>query len=111
MVYGNSLMNNIIAIICPDQKHCADALDISVEDLTKNEESLELKNLILKDLLKLAIEASFNGLEKIKYAIITFEGFTVNNNCMTPTMKIIRKNVELRFKTNIDEIYKSISIK
>ena len=111
MVYGNSLMNNIIAIICPDQKHCADALDISVEDLTKNEESLELKNLILKDLLKLAIEASFNGLEKIKYAIITFEGFTVNNNCMTPTMKIIRKNVELRYKTNIDEIYKSISIK
>ena len=111
MVYGNSLMNNIIAIICPDQKHCAEALDISVEDLTKNEESLELKNLILKDLLKLAIEASFNGLEKIKYAIITFEGFTVNNNCMTPTMKIIRKNVELRFKTNIDEIYKSISIK
>ena len=111
MIYGNSTMNNIIAIICPDKGYCAEALDISVEELVKNEENSDLKNLILKDLLKLAIEANLNGLEKIKYLIITFEGFTVNNRCMTPTMKIVRKKVEIRFQTRIDEIYKSIPMK
>lgn len=111
MIYGNSSMNNIIAIICPDQKRCAGALNIPVEELVKNEENPALKNLIIDDLLKLADEANFNGLEKVKYAILTFEGFTVENSCMTPTMKIVRKKVELRFKERIDKLYESISIK
>ena len=111
MIYGNSSMNNIIAIICPDKKRCADALGISVEELVKDEENKELQNLFIDDLLKLANEAKFNGLEKVKYVLITFEGFTVSNTCMTPTMKIVRKKVELRFKNRIDKIYESISIK
>ena len=111
MIYGNSSMNNIIAIICPDKIRCAEALNISVEELVKNEENDDLKKLIINDLLKLAIEANFNGLEKVKYVLITFEGFTVENSCMTPTMKIVRKKVELRFKERIDELYESISFK
>ena len=111
MIYGNSSMNNIIAIICPEKKHCAEALDISVDELVKDEENEALKKLIINDLSKLAIDAKFNGLEKVKYVIITFEGFTVDNSCMTPTMKIVRKKVELRFKDRIDKLYSSISIK
>jgi long-chain acyl-CoA synthetase len=108
MIYGNSSMNNIIAIICPEKKHCAEALGISIEELTKNEDNPELHNLIINDLLKLAVEANFNGMEKAKYALITFEGFTVENSCMTPTMKIVRKKVELKFKERIDKLYNSI---
>ena len=111
MIYGNSSMNNIIAIICPEKKQCAEALDISVEELVKNEENEQLKKLLINDLSKLATEAKFNGLEKVKYVLITFEGFTVNNSCMTPTMKIVRKKVELRFKDRIDKIYSSIPMK
>jgi long-chain acyl-CoA synthetase len=107
MIYGNSSMNNIIAIICPDKKHCAEALDISVEELSKDEENKDMKKLIINDLLKLAEQANFNGLEKVKYALITFEGFTVANSCMTPTMKIVRKKVELKFKERIDVLYDS----
>ena len=108
MIYGNSSMNNIIAIICPDKKNCAEAMDLSIEELMKDEENPELKKLLINDLLKLANEANFNGLEKVKYILVNFEGFTVENSCMTPTMKIVRKKVELRFKKRIDEIYKSI---
>lgn len=111
MIYGNSSMNNIIAIICPDKPHCANALDISVEKLINDGDNKDLKNLILKDLLKLANEANFNGLEKVKYFIIDFEGFTIENGCMTPTMKIVRKKVELKFKNRIDKIYGSIPMK
>ena len=108
MIYGNSFMNNIIGIICPEKKHCAEALGISVEELEKDEENEKLKKLLVDDLLILATDAHFNGLEKVKYVIITFEGFTVENTCMTPTMKIVRKKVELRFKNRIDDLYKSI---
>jgi len=111
MIYGNSSMNNIIAIICPDKVHCANALNIPVEQLINCGDNKDLKNLILKDLLSLANEANFNGLEKVKYFLLDFEGFTIENGCMTPTMKVVRKKVELKFKSRIDKIYSSIPMK
>ena len=109
LIYGNSNMNNIIAIINPELNRCAEDLGISVEELSKDEENPKLKELIRKNLEKYAFEAKFNGLEKIKYMILTFEGFTVNNSCMTPTMKVIRKKIELKFKERLDKMYKEIN--
>ena len=108
MIYGNSNMNHIIAIINPDMERCAQDLGVSVEELNKDEENPKLKELIRKSLEENASEAKLNGLEKVKYMLLTFEGFTVNNGCMTPTMKVIRKKVELKFKERIDRIYKEI---
>ena len=111
MIYGNSSMNNIVAIIVPDKKHCAEALGVSITELVKDEENPKLKEIIIKDLDKIAKESDFNGLEKVKYVILTFEGFTIENSCMSPTMKIVRKKVELKFKDRIDELYKSIPVR
>lgn len=108
MIYGNSNMNHIIAIINPDMERCSQDLGVSIEELKKDEENPKLKDLIRKSLEENASEAKLNGLEKVKYMILTFEGFTVNNGCMTPTMKIIRKKVELKFKERIDRLYKEI---
>ena len=105
MIFGNSSLNNIIAIICPEKHHCARELEISEEDLVKDEENPKLKNLIISDLNKLAIEANFNGLEKVKFVLLTFEGFTIANECMTPTMKIVRKKVEIKFKNRLEKLY------
>jgi long-chain acyl-CoA synthetase len=108
LIYGNSNMNNIIAIIQPDLERFSNEFGISIDELSKDEENPKLKEIIRKDLERYALEAKFNGLEKVKYMILTFEGFTVNNGCMTPTMKIVRKKVELRFKERINKIYKEI---
>ena len=62
----------------------------------------------ITDFKKLAEDANFNGLEKVKYILIDFEGFNIENNCLTPTMKIIRKKVEIKFKERIDKLYQSI---
>ena len=105
MIYGNSTKNKIIGIIIPDKAKCAEELNMSVEDLVKDNKNKDLINLIVKDFEKLAKEAEFNGLEKLKYIIIDFEEFTNNNNCLTPTMKIIRKNVEKKYKEKIDNLY------
>ena len=105
MIYGNSTMNNILAIICPDKQHCARELDITEEELIKDEENPKLKKLILNDLDRLAIDANFNGLVKVKFILLTLEGFTIQNECMTPTMKIVRKKVEIRFKNRIEKLF------
>ena len=105
MIYGNSTMNNILAIICPDKQHCARELDITEEELVKDEENPKLKKIILNDLDRLAIDANFNGLEKVKFILLTFEGFTIQNECMTPTMKIVRKKVEIRYKNRIEKLF------
>ena len=105
MIYGNSTMNYILAIICPDKQHCARELDITEEELIKDEENPKLKKIILNDLDRLAIEANFNGLEKVKFILLTFEGFTIQNECITPTMKIVRKKVEIRYKNRIEKLF------
>ena len=105
MIYGNSTMNYILAIICPDKQHCARELDITEEELIKDEENPKLKKIILNDLDRLAIDANFNGLEKVKFILLTFEGFTIQNECMTPTMKIVRKKVEIRYKNRIEKLF------
>ena len=109
MVYGNSEMNNIIGIVVPDKKKCAEILGITEEELIKDEENPQLIKLIVEDFQRLAKEANFNGLEKMNYIILNYEGFTIENNCLTPTMKIIRKKVEIKFKERIDKLYEFIS--
>ena len=111
MIYGNPTKNNIIAIVIPDKKKCSEALNISIDDLVKDTQNEKLNELIVKDFEKLANEAEFNGLEKAKYILIDFEEFTNQNNCLTPTMKIIRKNVEIKYKERIDDLYEQISKK
>ena len=111
MIYGNSTMNNVIAIVVPDKKKCAEVLGLTIEELIKDEENEHLIDLIVKDFEKLAAEASFNGLEKVRYILLNYEGFSIENNCLTPTMKIVRKKVEIKFKERIDKLYDKISQK
>ena len=112
MIYGNSTMNNIIAIVVPDKIKCAEILGINVEELlNKGENNPQLIDMIVKDFGRLAKEANFNGLEKLNYILLDYEGFTIENNCLTPTMKIIRKKVEIKFKERIDNLYEFISKK
>ena len=111
MIYVNPTKNKIIGIIIPDKKKCAEELNMSIEDLVKDNKNEALINLIVKDFENLAREAEFNGLERLKYIIIDFDEFTNNNNCLTPTMKIIRKNVEKKYKERIDDLYDLIDKK
>jgi long-chain acyl-CoA synthetase len=111
MIYGNSSKNNIIGIVNPNVKSCAEALEVEEDEIKKMENDKKLKDLIIKDLDEIAKEVNFNSLEKVKYIIIDFEGFTIENECLTPTLKVVRKKVEAYFKEKIDALYKTIPIK
>ena len=112
LIYGNSFKNNIIGIITLDKKAAAELLqlgrDANVSEIIKSE---LLRTEIEKDLERLATEAQFNSLEKVKYFILSPEDFTIENEMMTPNLKMVRKQIEKHFKKEIDELYESIPIK
>lgn len=107
-IYGNSTKNNIIAIISPNKKTCCELLNIAKGDpidaiFTSN----ELQEAIIDDLELLAKQANFNSLEKVKYLMYSNEEFSVENGCMTPTLKLVRKKIEAKYKEKIDALYET----
>lgn len=46
------------------------------------------------------------GFERVKNVILAFEPMTIENNCLTPTLKIIRPATAKYFQKEIDALYK-----
>lgn len=68
-------------------------------------EKPELHQLILDDFAELAKVNKLNGLEKIKKLYVTAEPFTIENDILTPTMKIKRNIAKKVFDDKIQAIY------
>lgn len=61
--------------------------------------------MINKDILRLAGENKFNSLEKPKNFTLLVDPFTIENDLLTPTMKLKRNIAVQMFKTDIDRMY------
>ena len=106
------MKNNIIGIITLNKKEVAEFLGLGKDaDIVEMSKSSKLEEEIKNDLEKLANEAQFNSLEKVKYFIISPEDFSIDNGCMTPNLKMVRKKIEAKFKKEIDSLYESIPLK
>ena len=103
------MKNNIIGIVVVNKKECASFLGEEKVDIDKIKKDERLIKEIRRDFERLAKEANFNSLEKVVYFIISNEDFTVENECMTPTMKMVRNKIEKKFKNEINDLYNSIS--
>ena len=53
---------------------------------------------IYQDLLKLASENKLNSLEKPKQMILLNDPFTIENDLLTPTLKLKRNVAKIRFE-------------
>ena len=60
---------------------------------------------MLADLLELAKANKFSGLEKIKKIHLTLDPFTIENEILTPTMKIKRNIAKNIFQEQLDKMY------
>jgi long-chain acyl-CoA synthetase len=108
-IYGQSLKTFIIGIVTPNKSRIENFLkskewfkDDNVENYFENEELLrEIK----RSLDVIADQNKFNSLEKVQRIIISKEEFTIENGLLTPTGKVVRRNIETRFKDLIDKVY------
>lgn len=105
------MKNNIIGIIVPNRKEIASLLGKErIDHINSVKSNQVLIDEMKADFDRLAKEANFNSLEKVQYFILSNEEFTIENECMTPTMKMVRKKIEKKFKQEIDDLYKTIVV-
>jgi len=65
----------------------------------------EFHKAVLESMLELAKVNKFSGLEKVKKIYCSQEPFTIENEILTPTMKIKRNIAKDVFKAEIDKMY------
>ncbi len=70
-----------------------------VEDVLHNK---KLKEAVLENLLELAKANKFSGLEKVKKIHLVSDPFTVENDILTPTLKIKRNVAKKAFEKELD---------
>lgn len=64
-----------------------------------------MKQAVLDDLCALAVGAKFNSLEKPCQLCLLEEPFTIENEFLTPTMKMKRNVAKVKLADKIKELY------
>uniref|UniRef100_A0A7E4VBD5 Long-chain-fatty-acid--CoA ligase n=1 Tax=Panagrellus redivivus TaxID=6233 RepID=A0A7E4VBD5_PANRE len=112
-VYGESLKTCLIAIVVPDPE----VLPIEVEKKlklsreTRLEElcrSPDVKKLILDDMIACGKAGGLFSFEQAKDIYLCPEAFSIENDLMTPTLKIKRPKLKVHFKNQIANMYKAL---
>jgi long-chain acyl-CoA synthetase len=108
-VYGDSLQSWLVAIVVPEmaevKKWLADQQKETPEDISTILNSSDFHKAILDNFGELAKVNKFSGLEKIKKVYVSSDPFTIENEILTPTMKIKRNIAKDVYKAQIDKMY------
>jgi len=64
-----------------------------------------LRQLIWKDVYKIAAEAKFNSLEKPKQMMLLFDMWTTESDMLTPTMKLKRNIAKDQYDEDVKRMY------
>lgn len=69
----------------------------------------EFKKFIMLDINQLKTANKMTSLEVPKDIFITSDGFTMENNLLTPTFKLKRNIAREYYRTQIDEMYAKLA--
>ena len=110
-VYGDSYKNYLVAIVVPREETCVEFLktkgiETTKDNVTEFYDDEDLKKAVLKDLETLGKNSDFKGFEIIKKVHLSKEAFTIENDLVTPSLKIKRHVAKKTFKAIIDNLYK-----
>jgi len=109
-VHGESEESTLVAIVYPKKEECAKFLESikvtcdkdNVHDHFNNPQLLAE---IIKSLETIGKQNEFKGFEMIRKIHLTNEMFTIENELLTPTMKLKRNEAKKRYIENIKKLY------
>ena len=113
-LYGESHYSYAIALVYPEKNECIDFLkkekkmgeidydQITLEDLCKNK---TMEDELLKDCDTIGRKFGLKGFEIPKKIRIIKEPFSLENNLMTPTLKLKNKNIKMKYLQVLQELY------
>eukprot|EP00731_Ephydatia_muelleri_P024784 Em0016g1055a len=106
-IYGDSLKSCCIGVVAPNEEHLA----TWAKENGRNESFRELcadhgvKEMILKEMTEFGKRNGLSSLEQVKGIVLFPEGFTVENELLTPTFKMKRPELKKRFMEDIAKLY------
>jgi len=108
-VYGNGEQDHLVAIVVPDPEALAPwAKEIGLKgDIKEICQSEKTRTLLLEEILKFSKQSKLRGFEFVKKIFVEDEEFSVDNDLLTPTMKLKRPQLKNRYQTVIDNLYSS----
>jgi long-chain acyl-CoA synthetase len=111
-IYGDSTRDCLVAIVVPDRAQVAKFL--GKERLTSEEFEEACRSQALCDAIKgqldaLANERKVPGYERIRKIACEPIPWTAENDLMTPTFKLRRKNLTDKYRAVIDQLYAEAS--
>ena len=110
-VHGNSLKSYLVCIVYPKFEDVINFLKSKgIQDINKNNcknyfEDKELKNEIIQVMDKFGREKNLMGFELPKKIYLVKEAFSIENQIMTPTMKLRRHFAKKFFEEQINKLY------
>jgi long-chain acyl-CoA synthetase len=116
-VYGNSFMPNLVAVVTPDYtelRKAAAAGGWGVDDNAALAASAQAKELILGEMQAEGKAAKLKTFELPKAVHLVSElnelnqGFSIENDCLTPTFKLKRPQLLKKFGEQVDMMYVSL---
>lgn len=113
-VYGSSLKTQLVAVVVPDPEQLRDMgwlkKDEQVGTLSQARRS-ELQRLLLGELKAQAKASKLKGYEVIKSIRLEtelneqYQGFSIENDCLTPTFKLKRPQLQERYRREVEQMY------
>mmetsp|Transcript_11365 Transcript_11365/g.28825 ORF Transcript_11365/g.28825 Transcript_11365/m.28825 type:complete len:526 (+) Transcript_11365:576-2153(+) len=106
-VYGDSLRNDLVAIVAPDPDYLAAwASERGLpKDMDKLCEDRGIAMSVLRSVQEQGRAAKLHGFEQVKALHLTPNGFTPENGLMTPTFKLKRPQLKDKFFPEITAMY------
>lgn len=106
-VYGSSFKSSLVAVVVPEKHALTDWAKSngktgSLAELCKDSEA---EAWMLSELQGVGKANKTKGFEAIKGLILEPEQFSVENDCMTPTFKFKRPQLQKRYQAAIDALY------
>jgi len=110
-VHGDSLESYLIAVVVPKKDACVDYLkskgiETDIYNVSSHFQNKELNGEILKEMESLGRKCDFKGFEVIKKCFLSNEMFSIDNNMLTPTMKLKRNEAKEKYIIEIKQMYK-----
>ena len=102
---------HLVAIIVPHRHHVhayaasKGMRDAPLEQVVNNKEFI---NDVLKELQAVSKEAKLNSYEIVRAIRFELEPFTLENNSLTPSMKLKRNELRVKHSQKIEEMYKEL---
>ena len=116
-IYGNSFFPMLVAVVTPDFVELKQAAKAGGWDADSNAAlaaSAEAKKLILDEMAAEGKAAKLKSFELPKAVFLVGEinelnqGFSIENDCLTPTFKLKRPQLLKKYSEQIDKMYESL---